>query len=219
MALVAASGLAQATEIRGTYIESRNAEIYASHCFANSEMGLRGDLAVMAWKIDAGSFNNVALDGLGVVAVIKASNTLGDPFHSVYPAQAALIVDERATSQQREALTAFARKAAGRLLEDIVQTAAAPISLTFEGGIHDQRATMTAGDLAKITTRPIRATDSLCHLDDIYYGPLVSLEHAMPAFSTLTSFQGQGLGTRFTDHGRSSAYLGTFAMATNGLTD
>jgi len=42
-------------EVRGTYLETRNAEIYASHCFANAEAGILGDLAVMAWKVESGS--------------------------------------------------------------------------------------------------------------------------------------------------------------------
>jgi hypothetical protein len=29
---------AGAADIRGTYVEARNAEVYTSHCFANSEL-------------------------------------------------------------------------------------------------------------------------------------------------------------------------------------
>ena len=78
-------------EIRGHYIETRNAEIYASHCFANSESGITGDLAVMAWRIEAGAMNGVSLDGRHVVAVVKASATLGDPFGNPLPTKAMLI--------------------------------------------------------------------------------------------------------------------------------
>src|SRR5688572_4929467 len=104
--LMALGVKASAADIRGTYLESRNAEVYASHCFANSEIGLRGHLAVMAWKIEEGAWNGVSLKGLGIVAVVKANATLGDPFNNPLPAKAALIVDERASSEQREALAA-----------------------------------------------------------------------------------------------------------------
>ena len=73
--LVATAALAGASEIQGRYIEARNAEVYASHCFANSELGISGDLAVMAWQVDRGAHNGVPLDGLSVVAVIRASST------------------------------------------------------------------------------------------------------------------------------------------------
>ena len=71
--LVATAMVAGASEVQGRYLEARNAEVYASHCFANSEMGIRGDLAVMAWQVDQGSYNGVSIAGLGVVAVIRAS--------------------------------------------------------------------------------------------------------------------------------------------------
>jgi hypothetical protein len=219
MVLVAALGAAQAAQVSGTYLEARNAEIYASHCFANSELGLRGDLAVMAWQIDKGSINNVSVDGLSVIAVVRAKGTLGDPFSSPYPAKAVLIVDERANAEQRAALESFAREAGGRLVDTVVRTDAAPISLGFEGGIHERRATLTAGDLVTIKTRPIRGTDSLCHLDDVYYGPLVKLDHAMAAFSTQTKFHGQGLDTRFDGANRSNAWMGTFSMGGGAVTD
>lgn len=217
--LVAAATVAGAADIRGTYVEARNAEIYASHCFANSELGLRGDLAVMAWKIEEGSLDNVSLDGLGVVAVVRASATLGDPFTSPYPAKAVLIVDERASAEQRAALTRFVKRSAGDLVETIVRTDAAPISLDFHGNMHARRATMEAGDLVRIETRAIRGTDSLCHLDDLYYAPLVKLDHAMPAFSLQTQFSGKGLNVVYNDLNRSSAYLGTFHLGAGQVSD
>ena len=91
--VLAFTAMVSAAEIRGSYMEARNADIYVAQCFANSEVGLVGELALMSWKIDQGSWNNVPLDGLGVVAVVRAKTTLGDPFHSAYPAKAVLIVD------------------------------------------------------------------------------------------------------------------------------
>jgi hypothetical protein len=217
--LLLALTLVASAEIRGSYLEARNAEVYASHCFANSELGLRGELAVMAWKVDQGEFNGVALDGLGVVAVVRASGTLGDPFTSPLPAKAVLIVDERASSEQRAALEGFAKRSAGALLDDIVRTDVAPISVDFHGDLHARRATMKAGDLVRIETRAIRGTDSLCHLDDLYYAPLVRLDHAMPAYSLQTRFSGEGLGVAFDLMDRSSAYIGTFTLGSEAVSD
>jgi hypothetical protein len=217
--LVALAVTAGAADIRGTYLESRDAEVYASHCFANSEIGLRGNLAVMAWKIEEGVWNGVSLNDLGVVAVVKASATLGDPFSNPMPAKAALIVDERASVEQREALTAFAKHMAGGLLETVVRTDMRPISVHFDGGIHAQQATLTAGELVSLKTRAIKKTDSLCHLDDVYYSPLVKLDHAMAAFALESRYSGEGLDVTFNGHNRSSAYLGTFSVGAPGYTD
>ncbi len=208
--LAATAAVAGASEIQGRYLEARNAEVYASHCFANSEMGIRGDLAVMAWQVDQGAYNGVPLDGLSVVAVIRANSTLGDPFSNPYPVKSVLIFDERASEQQREALASFAKGASNDLLNDVVRTEVAPISLDVHGNIHARRATLTAGNLVRVETREIEETDSLCHLEDLYYAPLVELDHAMPAFALENRFDGQGLGVIFSAPRRSSAYLGTF---------
>ncbi len=208
-----------AAEIRGHYIETRNAEIYASHCFANSEAGIMGDFAVMTWAIDAGELNGVSLDGLKVVAVVKASGTLGDPFVSPLPAKTMLILDQKASAEQRAALTAFAKQSGGELVSDVVRTEIAPISLDFHGDMHARQATLKAGDIVGLTTRPIDADDSLCHMDNIYYGPLVQLEHAMPAFAIHASFHGEGMGVKLDDYRRSSVYMGTFAVPDSHVSD
>ena len=219
LVLVLATSMAAAEEIRGTYVEARNAEVYTSHCFANSELGLTGDVAVMTWRIDEGAWNGVALDDLKLVAVVRASSTLGDPFSNPYPAKAALIFDEQATAEQRAALEGFAKHVSGELLETVVHRDEAPIRLAFDSGIHARRATVEAGDLVRIQTRPIHESDSLCHLDDLYFAPLVSLDHAMPAFSMQTKFQGEGLGLRLDERNRSNSYIGTFTLGSAAYTD
>src|SRR5437867_9360218 len=82
--------------IYGDYVEARTADVYTGPCFANSEVGLTGELAVFGWKVTKGSWSGVALDGLGVVGVVRASSTLGDVYHSAYPVKAVLIVDSHA---------------------------------------------------------------------------------------------------------------------------
>ena len=215
--LLAAAALPAATlggaELRGSYIESRNAEIYASHCFANSEVGIMGDLAVMAWDIEQGTFRGVSLEGTRVVAVVNASSTIGNPFGDPLPAKAMLVFDESTSVLQRGALAAFVKSQAGDLVSNIVHTDVAPVEIDFHGSIHDRVATLRAGEIVSLETREIRGSDSLCHLDDIYYQPLVSLDHAMPAFAIEQSFRGDGLGHKMREYKRSSAYLGTFAVS------
>lgn len=218
-ALLVVPAVASAAEISGVYIEARNAEIYASHCFANSEMGLRGDLAVMGWRVTEGSWKDVSLDGLAIVAVVKASSTLGDPFGNPYPTKAVLILDERASSDQRGALVSFVKNMSGNLLNDLAHVDTAPIALDVGGDIHARQATLTAGGLVRVETRAIDESDSLCHLDDLYYTPLAKLSHAMPAFTVANRFSGEGLDVVFSAPRRSSAYLGTFSVSDRGYTD
>src|SRR5688572_10764554 len=92
--------------ISGDYLEARTSDVYTGSCSANGEVNLAGREAVVAWHVREGSWNGVALKGLSVVAAVRAAATLGDPFANPYPARSLVVVDERATVEQREALVA-----------------------------------------------------------------------------------------------------------------
>src|SRR6516164_7209672 len=62
----------------------------------------------MAFQIDRGSYGNVSLDGLGFVVLGYTPEAMGKGNWSV-----GLIADERATSDQRDAITAIASGGAG----------------------------------------------------------------------------------------------------------
>src|SRR5881397_2739036 len=87
LALLLLSVSAFAGQINGDYVETRSADVYTGPCFANAESGLVGDQATLAWRIRNGEWNGVSLDNLSVVAVTRASATLGDPYHNPYPAR------------------------------------------------------------------------------------------------------------------------------------
>src|SRR6266849_9395773 len=153
-AALAVSANLPSTHVRGEYIEARTADVYTGPCFANSEVGLAGDLAVMGWKIEKGSFQGVALDGLSVMGVLRASGTLGDVTASVYPVKSVLVIDDRANAEQRLALKAFAQRMAGKLLSEVVRIEYQPIEMAIAGdNVHSARATMTAGNMVKLQTR------------------------------------------------------------------
>lgn len=62
----------------------------------------------MAFQIDAGSFGSVSLDGLGFIVLGLTPEEMGKGNWSV-----GLIADERATIEQRDAITSIASGAAG----------------------------------------------------------------------------------------------------------
>jgi hypothetical protein len=201
-----------ATNVEGTYVEARTADVYTGPCFGNSEGGIVGDLAVFGWKVDKGSFDGVNLDGLGVVGVVKASSTLGNVTTNAYPVKSILIVDERATDEQRLALKSFAQRMAGDLLQDIIKVEYRPIELHVESGnLHGATATLTAGELARVKTRAINAGDHICANEEVWYLPLTKVKHAMPAYTLAHSYQGKGLGTVWNTPGQRSAFVASFA--------
>jgi len=199
--------------VKGDYLEVRSADVYTGPCFANGEVGLVGDEAILAWKIDQGDWNGTSLNGLMVVAVVKAHATLGDPYHSPYPAESVLIVDQRASARQRLALQDFAASMAGKLLSHVVRVEAAPIQLTLATGEQHGAAQLVAGDLVSIKTRSLCQGDDKCGNEVVYYPPLVHLAHAMPAFTLEDSFQGQGLDVVWNHIGKRSAFVGSFSLA------
>ncbi len=219
--LIVCAGFASAAglpshSINGDYVEARTADVYTGPCFANSEIGLVGQLAVFGWKVSNGSWNGVDLNGLSVVGVVRASSTLGDVYHTAYPVKSVLIVDDRANAEQRLALQSFAKHMGGDLLQQVVRVDFEPISLGFENDdIHSMKATLTAGKLAKIETRAMAAGDHICRNEEVWYKPLTELTHAMPAVAVAHQFRGEGLGTTWSSPDKRSAFIGSFSQVSD----
>src|SRR5947209_17734497 len=129
IAILALSTFALARQIRGDYIETRSADVYTGSCFANGEVNLVGNQAILAWHVQSGSWDGMSLDGLTVAAAVRARATLGDPYADPYPAQAVLVVDDQASDRQRAALQDFAQHMCGELLKNVDRVIAAPIEL------------------------------------------------------------------------------------------
>lgn len=207
--LAAVASVSARAAVKGDYVEVRSADVYTGPCFANSEVDLEGKQAILAWKIRQGSWNGVDLSGLGVVAVVKASATLGDRYHNPYPAEAVLILDRQANSRQRVALQQFVKSAGGKLVGHVVKVEAAPIDLEV---LRHGDVRMVAGNLASIETRSLCAMDHLCGNEEVYYSPLTKVADAMPAFTLKESFHGTGLGMVWDREGARSAFVGTFSL-------
>lgn len=203
-----------AQQIRGDYLETRSTDVYVAQCFANGEVGLTGNFALMAWHVRQGTWNGVQLDDLTVAAAVRARATLGDPYGDPYPAQAVLMVDDAASDAQREALVALARYEGGRLLENVVRVEFVPVILDMPADPHTAGAVLHAGRLATIVTRPLNHHDHICGNETNYYPPLARVEQAMSAVALTDQFQGEGICSKWSSHGRRSAYLASFSEGT-----
>jgi hypothetical protein len=211
VAVLAISSTLSAQQIRGDYLESRSADVYTGQCFANGEVNLVGNEAIMAWRIQSGSWNGVSLEGFTVAAAIRASATLGDPYANPDPVQSVLMVDEQASVSQREALVAFAHHMAGPLLRNASQV----IPTTMELAVNRERhgvAWLRAGLFATIQTRSLNEHDHLCGNEVTFYPPLTTLAHSMPAVALTDKYRGPGLGVDWESHGKRSAFVGTFSL-------
>lgn len=208
-ALALAPALAFAGEISGKYLETRTCQVYTGPCFANAETAMAGREAVMAWNIEEGKRGEVDLAGLSVVLVLRADDTLGHQgVNDPKSIRSAIIVDDKATTEQRAALVEFAKDHAGKAGQEIVRVDAAPISMSLDTA--DLRGNLAAGQIVKLSTRKAKATDCICTNEVAYYPPLAKVDRFAAGVSIEAEYKGRGLGTQWSTPGSRSAYMGEF---------
>jgi hypothetical protein len=208
---LAITPVVSAAQIQGEYLEARTCDVYTGPCFANAEMDLAGKEAVMAWRVEEGSWDGVDLAGLSVSVVATSEKTMGDTgIFKMKPGRirSVILVDDRATPEQKDALVAFAKSSAEEYTKNVSDVLCVPISL--ENDHVDSKGVFRAGDVAKIETRALKAGDCFCTNEIVFYQPLTKIENAHPAYSRTLSFTGDGLDAKFTTNGKRSAFLGTF---------
>jgi len=211
LTLLSVSSTVSAASITGEYLEARSCDVYTGPCFANAEMNLAGREAVVAWKVDEGSWNNVSLDGLGVAVVVRSQGTLGDTGVFKLNAgrtKAVILVDEKATAEQQEALVAFAKDSARDLTNEVTKVQSVPFQL--ENDHLAGKGTFKAGELASIETRALKKGDCVCTNEDVYYRPLTKVDNSSPAYTKTFGFKGDGLDSKWTSRNQRSAFLATF---------
>jgi len=193
--------------VSGSYVEARTAEVFTGGCIMGSEAGTVGKEAVLAWKVDRGVFNGVRLDGLSVVAVLAGDRNLGiqEIGGGKSATRSVIFVDERANSVQQMALVSMAHALTQGLDGTIVDVRPAPIQ--FDDGskrIHVVT-TQVALDVNKEMTH-----DPTCGAMQ-WFHPLASVNQATVGIADQNTFTGTGLGTKWSDPNRRSAFFGTFA--------
>jgi len=200
----------QAPGLTGDYLESRTCDVWTGPCFANAEMNLGGKQAVLAWKVKEGLFDSVRLDGLGIVAVVASSDTLG--LKQTGPAKALLIVDKKADARQKAALVGLAKKQGGELLGNVVAVESADVDLTSCHCEGNACYTLKAGK-ANVETRCLDSKhDKVCGNEGAFYPPLASNVTAKPALTVEHSFTGKVFNETWKESDRRGAYVGSFEL-------
>jgi hypothetical protein len=192
--------------VTGAYVEARTAEVFTGGCIMNSEAETMGKQALLAWKVDRGSFNGVAIDGLSVVAAIAGDRNLGMPeMGGEKPSvRSALFVDERANGAQQLALVAMANRLSKGLVGTIVQVTPAPIEFTD----HGSEIQVTAGP-ASLDVNKHLTHDPTCGAMQ-WFHPLATVDDAAIGVAAEHVFTGSALGTKWSDPNKRSAFFGTF---------
>jgi len=200
-------GAAGGTSIKGSYVEARTAEIFTGGCIMNGEAGTVGKEALMAWKVDRGSFKGVPLDGLAVVAAVAGDVNLGirEIGGETAVTKTALFVDSRATAAQREALVAMARQYSNGVIDKIVQLT--PTAIQFA---NEPQAIRVSADTLRLTIGKEMSHDPTCGGKQ-WFHPLAVVDGAAMGTTDENAFSGSALGTKWSDPNKRSSFFGTFA--------
>jgi hypothetical protein len=214
LALTAAAAFAgnTAPTISGDYLEVRSCDVYTGSCFANAEMNLAGKEGMMLWSVRDGAWNGVELKGLNVMAIVKTDSTLGDLKFQPRSGNAVLIVDAKATAEQRQALSDFARKMSGKLIGNVVDVKTASIEAKLATCTGSGCASVKAGNLVEISTSCLGGKHDVCGNEETFYPPLSKVEGAYPVFTDIASYNGAGLDCTWQIAGKRSAFLASFSV-------
>ena len=206
-AVIAAEGAA--AKITGDYVEVRTAEVFTGGCIMGSEGETSGREAIMAWRVSRGSANGVSLDGLSVVAVIAADMNLGT--HELGGAAPTsvrtwLMVDERATPAQGEALVALARSLAGDLVANTVEVQRVPVAFRRDADGFQ----VSAGHASLDVATNVRHSPACGAIQ--WFTPLSQLD-SKPGIGLTRSqaWSGPALGAQWRQVDRRSSFFGTFS--------
>ena len=193
--------------ISGEYVEARTAEVFAGGCVMNSEAETMGRQAVMAWKIDRGSYQGVSLDGLAVVAAVNGDRNLGMREmggEAPQNVRAALVVDARATEAQRTALVAMARDFSKNVVNEVVSVT--PAQITFWDD--NDRIAVAAPDVELTVNKQLKHDPSCGAMQ--WFRPLTTIQQGTMGVAEAHAFSGSTLGTKWSHPNKRSAFFARF---------
>jgi hypothetical protein len=195
--------------LTGDYVEARTAEVFTGGCIMGSEAETMGRQAVLAWRVASGAYEGVALDGLAVVAAVAGDRNLGireigggEPVK----VKAEVIVDERATPAQRDALVAAARAMSRGLLDGAVTVTPAPITFVRD----TESYTVKAGDAALAVATEVTHSPAFGAMQ--WFHPLAAGTKASIGLTRTQVYWGAALGSRWRQEDKRSSFFGTFSF-------
>jgi hypothetical protein len=209
LALMVGAGLRASDNgaVSGDYVEVRTAEVFTGPCMLGNEADTLGREAIMAWRVARGAVNGIPLDGLSVVAVVAGDRNLGmhelgDSAPSVV--KSVVMIDQRATPSQRDALVGMIRALSPNLTREVVELKSVPIA--FRRQTTDVE--VQAGDARLDVTTKFQHSPVCGAMQ--WFGPLSATTEPDLAFARTNVFSGTALGAQWKQMDRKSSYVGTF---------
>ena len=208
LALTLVAGFAFATEtptIQGEYIEARSASVYVGACHFGAEFMEGGKEATLVWNIQQGSWNNVSLDGLTVVAVVSAKSNLAIDTET---RKSVLYLDPSATVEQRTAISSLLTTKHADVLGEVIATQTAAIEFTKEGTKYD----VTVDQVLTLSANRYPCANCT-QPHQIWYEPLTAIQNAIVGKSEVYRYKDTHLPVMWQQSGASNnVFVGSFSM-------
>ena len=208
LALTLITGFAFATEsstVQGEYIEARSASVYVGACHFGAEYVEGGREATAVWNIQSGSWNDVSLENLTVVAVISGKSNLAIDTKT---RKSVLYMDPSTTPEQRAALSDILTTKYADVLGGVVATQTASIEFTKEGTRYD----VTVGEVLKLSANRYPCA-GCTQPHQIWYKPLTTIQNAIVGKSEVYRYKDTHLPVTWQQSGtENNVFVGNFSM-------
>jgi hypothetical protein len=196
--------------VTGRYVEARSASVFAGACHFGAEYTTQGREAVLAWQLEGGRVDGVSLEGVELVAVVRADANLAEADavrSSVVYVDAALPEATRAA-----ALAWLEREHADAVgtIGKVKQTAGLRVDCAGE------RYSVSVPGLVRLEGEalPDRACCSMP--SNVWYSPLVALEGRVVGQSQVLEVSDPDVGPAFVRHAENDAFLGALPAPAGG---
>jgi hypothetical protein len=196
------------TDVIGDYVEARTAEVFTGGCIMGSEGEAAGREAILAWRVNRGQVDGVALDGLSVVAVVAGDVNLGThELGGVAPKaiKAAIRVDDRATPSQRDALVTLARSLSP-IVRDVVDVKAVPIAFTRDA----DHLTVKAGEASMDVATKVDHSPTCGAIQ--WFTPLAKTTQSSLGHTMSEAWSGSSLGSQWSMGDKRASFYGSFEL-------
>lgn len=142
--------------IKGMFVEMRGSIDKMSCSTQTGQATARADdCVVQVWKVAAGAFQGVRLDGLALIAIRQPGGSPTSPGGD----GTVLLLDSRADSAQRTALAALANRLAGKSLGNVIAECVEDIDVRIGEGCAHGYAWLDS-PMIQAQTRPAKRSDA-----------------------------------------------------------
>jgi hypothetical protein len=190
--------------LAGDYVEARTASVFAGACHYNGELVTTGRDAVMAWQFNSGSWHNVDLSGVRVMAAVTSDANLGDASAA---RKCEFVIDAPASKAQADAALDAIVSRDGASLGKIVDVRRAAVSFEHEGRQYE---TGSAGFASlKLTGMP---NDECCKQPNlVWYSPLAKLTWRKVGFTDDAAYIAGKISDPWERSDENGAFYGEFS--------